>query len=104
MKTELPSDLDESKAIANLKLTLQQRRLKPNLKLRESYFLLLPTVGSNSGLADPTVQAKLKELLPDLSLIRIKTGNVEEVFIVEDEELMTAVREFFITLEDYKAK
>ena len=104
MKTELTADLDENKAIANLQRTLQQRKQKPNLKLRENYFLLLPTTDNASGLADKAVQENLRKLLPDLSLIRIKTGCFEEIFIVEDEDLMTAIREFFITLENYNAK
>lgn len=104
MDRELPTDLDENQAISTLQKTIQQRKKLKNLKLRKNYFLLIPTANNHSELADTDVQAKLKELLPDLSLIRIKSGSHEEIFIVEDEDLMVAIRDFFITLEEYKYK
>ena len=103
MERELTTDLDENQAISTLQRTIQQRKKQKNLKLRKNYFLLLPT-SNNSELTDPEVQTKLKELLPDLSLIRLKSGCHEETFIVEDEDLMVAISEFFTTLEKYKSK
>lgn len=104
MKTELTADLDETAAIADLQETLSQRKRKPNVKLRENYFLLIPNDSDDSTLCDKTVRADLKKLLPDLSLIRLKAGSSEKIFIVKDKQLMTAIREFFNTLETHKAK
>ena len=103
MERELTTDLDENQAISTLQRTIQQRKKQKNLKLRKNYFLLIPT-SNNSELADAEVQTRLKELLPDLSLIRLKSGCHEETFIVEDEDLMVAISEFFTTLEKYKSK
>ncbi len=103
MERELTNDLDEKKAVSVLKKTIQQRKQQKNLKLRKNYFLLLPD-DAGAALADKTVQDKLKELLPDLAFIRLKADAYEETFIVEDEDLMVAIGEFFNTLEGYKAQ
>ena len=103
MERELTTDLDEKQMISTLQRTIQQRKKQKNLKLRKNYFLLIPT-NNHSELADTEVQTKLKELLPDLSLIRLKSGRHEKTFIVEDEDLMVAISEFFTTLEKYKSK
>ena len=104
MERELTTDLDEHKAVSTLQKTIQQRKMQKNFKLRKNYFLMLPAESNQSGLADPEVLAKLKELLPDLSFIRIKSGRHEETFIVEDEDLMVAISEFFTTMEKCKSK
>ncbi|WP_394808521.1 toll/interleukin-1 receptor domain-containing protein [Nitrosomonas sp.] len=101
MEQEISSQLDEEKAIGILQRTIQQRKQHKNLKLRKNYFLLIPS-DSSSPLADVTVQKELKRLLPDLSFIRIKSGKVEETFIVEDADLMVAISEFYKTLEEHK--
>jgi len=101
MEQEISSQFDEEKAIGILQRTIQQRKQHKNLKLRKNYFLLIPS-DSSSPLADVTVQTELKRLLPDLSFIRIKSGNVEETFIVEDADLMVAISEFYKTLEEHK--
>lgn len=101
MEQEISSQFDEEKAIGILQRTIQQRKQHKNLKLRKNYFLLIPS-DSSSPLADVTVQTELKGLLPDLSFIRIKTGKVEETFIVQDADLMVAISEFYKTLEEHK--
>ena len=98
-EAELPTGLNTEQMIVKLQITLKQRKQKTNIKLHKSYFLLIPSAGS-SALADKDVQAMLKQALPDLSLIHIKAGDCDEIFIVEDEELMTALGEFFNTLEN----
>lgn len=103
MERELTTDLDESKAVSILQKTIQQRKQQKNLKLRKNYFLLLPD-DANSALADKTVQDRLKTLLPDLSFIRLKSDCHEATFIVEDEDLLVAIGEFFTTLEEYNPK
>ena len=104
MERELTTDLDENEAVSTLKIRIQQRKTQKNLKLRKNYFLLIPSEKNQSGLADPEVQTKLKELLPDLSFIHIKSGSCEETFIVEDEDLMVAISEFFTSLAKCKSK
>jgi len=101
MKQEISSQLDEEGAIDTLQRTIQQRKQQKNLKLRENYFLLIPS-DSSSPLADEGVQSEIKKLLPDLSFIRIKSGKIEETFIIEDADLMVAISEFYKTLEEYK--
>lgn len=103
MERELTADLDENKAVSVLQKTIQQRKQQKNLKLRKNYFLLLPD-DAGSALADKAVQSKLKELLPDLAFIRLKSDCYEATFIVEDEDLMVAIGEFFNTLEEYNPK
>lgn len=101
MEKEISDQLDEERAIGILQRTIQQRKQQKNLKLRKNYFLLIPS-DSSSPLADETVQKEIKKLLPDLSFIRIKSGKVEETFIVEDADLMVAISEFYKTLEEHK--
>lgn len=101
MNQELPGQLDEARAIDLLKRTIAQRKQQRNVKLRKNYFLLIPS-GDNSPLANAEVQTKIKNLLPDLSFIRIKSGYREETFIVEDADLMVAISEFYKTLEENK--
>ena len=103
MERELTTDIDENKAVSVLQKTIQQRKQQKNLKLRKNYFLLLPD-DAGSALADKAVQVRLKELLPDLSFIRLKSDCYEATFIVEDEDLMVAIGEFFNTLEEYNPK
>ncbi|OQX03988.1 MAG: hypothetical protein BWK73_37685 [Thiothrix lacustris] len=103
MERELTTVLDENKAVSILQKTIQQRKQQKNLKLRKNYFLLLPDE-ANSALADKMVQDRLKTLLPDLSFIRLKSDCHEATFIVEDEDLMVAIGEFFTTLEEYNPK
>lgn len=101
MNQELSGQLDEARAIDLLKRTIAQRKQQRNVKLRKNYFLLIPNE-ANSPLANAEVQTKIKNLLPDLSFIRIKSGHREEAFIVEDADLMVAISEFYKTLEEYK--
>lgn len=103
MEHEISSQGDEKRALDILQKTIKQRKQQKNLKLRKNYFLLL-TGDSNSPLSDAAVQKEIRELLPDLSLIRIKSGINEETFIVEDAELMVAISEFYKTLEEYRPK
>ena len=101
MNQELIGQLDEARAIDLLKRTIAQRKQQRNVKLRKNYFLLIPSE-ANSPLANTEVQTKIKNLLPDLSFIRIKSGHREETFIVEDADLMVAISEFYTTLEENK--
>jgi RNase P protein component len=101
MERELSDELDETKAVSVLRKTIQQRKQQKNLKLRKNYFLLLPD-DAGSSLSDEKVQKKLKSLLPELAFIRLKSDSHEETFIVEDEDLMVAISEFFNTLEEHK--
>ena len=103
MEQEISSQNDEKRALDILQRTIKQRKQQKNLKLRKNYFLLLPD-DSNSPLSDMAVQKEIRELLPDLSFIRIKSGINEETFIVEDAELMVAINDFYKTLEEYKRK
>lgn len=92
----------EVSAIENLKHRIEQRKQHTNLKLKKNYFLLIPS-DSNPAFADKMVQGEIKEMFPDLSIIRIKSGEHEKTFIVEDAKLMIAISEFYITLEEYKS-
>ena len=74
-----------------------------NLKLRKNYFLLVSD-NVDSALSDETVQEQLRALLPELAFIRLRSDHQEETFIVEDEDLMVAISEFFKTLEEYKSQ
>ncbi|MCH9698339.1 MAG: hypothetical protein K0U68_09570 [Gammaproteobacteria bacterium] len=102
MGRELTTNLNEDELISKLKKTIKQRKQHKNIKLRKKYFLLFPAKDSNSGLSDPAVQSRLKQLLPELSFIRLSSASHDDVFILEDEELAVAINEFFTTLEDYK--
>lgn len=93
--------VNEEHAIEILNKTIQQRKKQKNLKLRKNYFLLMPN-DPGSVLADKTVQGEIKKSLPDLSFIHLKSGEVEETFIVEDDELMVAISEFYKSLEECK--
>lgn len=93
--------VNEKHAIEILNKTIRQRKKQKNLKLRKNYFLLMPSAPS-SVLADKTVQDEIKKSLPDLSFIRLKSGGVEEAFIVEDDELMVAISEFYKSLREYR--
>jgi hypothetical protein len=102
LSNRLDVDTNNAQVISDIRDTIRYRRKHKNFQLRQRYFLLIPSDGK-SPLADSTVQAELAQLIPELEWITLKSGDCKQVFLLDDGELMTAIREFYTTLEKYKS-
>ncbi|PPD04689.1 MAG: hypothetical protein CTY29_04305 [Methylobacter sp.] len=78
--------------------TINYRKKHTDIELKQSCFVLLPSDGS-SALLDPDVQEEITKLVPNLEWVTFKSGNYQQVFIIDDTLLMIALRDYYSTLD-----
>jgi hypothetical protein len=92
-RSDFSSDADELAEEINDALEYYRDHEEPNMRRR--HFILLP----KEKLLDPNVRLELSRLLPELAWVTVDVGDSQEVFIIKDSKLKTAIEQFFITLE-----
>lgn len=92
-RSDFSSDTAELAEEINDALEYYRYHEEPNMRRR--HFILLP----KEQLLDPNVRLELSRLLPELAWVTIDAGDSQEVFIIKDSKLKTAIEQFFITLE-----
>ena len=96
--------MDRNELIQDIKDTIAYRKEHTDIALRKRYFILIPS-DESAPLANKELQLELARLLaPELEWITLKTGTREQVFLITDGELKTAIREFFTTLANFNPK
>lgn len=92
-RSNFSSDVDDLAEEINGTLAYYRNHSEPNMRRR--HFILLP----KEKLLDPNVRLELSRLLPELAWVTVDMGDSQEVFIIKDLNLKTAIEQFFITLE-----
>ena len=96
--------MDRNELIQDIKDTIAYRKKHTDIALRKRYFILIPS-DESAPLANKELQLELARLLaPELEWITLKMGTREQVFLITDGELKTAIREFFTTLANFNPK
>jgi hypothetical protein len=96
--------MDRNELIQDIKDTIAYRKKHTDIALKKRYFILIPS-DESAPLANKELQLELARLLaPELEWITLKTGTREQVFLITDGELKTAIREFFTTLANFNPK
>ncbi len=96
--------MDRNELIQDIKDTIAYRKKHTDIALRKRYFILIPS-DESASLANKELQLELARLLaPELEWITLKMGTREQVFLITDGELKTAIREFFTTLANFNPK
>lgn len=102
VREDLADGFDEAQTLQNLNDTIEQNKKLKILKMRKNHFLIVSN-DPNSPLNNKEIQEEVIDLLPDLSLIRIKAGEMAEVFFIDDTKLAVTIREFYKTLDECRS-